>query len=160
VLYTATSNPEGCISSGCSDSPSTVTVLTDGTGCTLTVTATNGIGVGPASATSNSVTLRAPQSIAFVLLPNRPLGDAPLVISTTGGGSGNLMTFASQTTSTCTTGGTHGSMVTLLALGICAVRASRAGSAAINTAVHVEQGFEPKEMNRRRSRHAQSEQLL
>jgi kumamolisin len=55
LYYTATSSPGNNAATG-SNSPITITGLTNGTGYTFTVTATNGDGAGPASTASSSVT--------------------------------------------------------------------------------------------------------
>jgi hypothetical protein len=138
--YTATSDP-GNHTGGCSDSPCIVTGLTNGTEYTFTLTATNAVGTGPVSAPSNAVTPQAPQTIVFEALPDRVLGEPPFEVSATGGGSGNPVTFASQTEAVCSTGGTHGSTVTLLTQGTCTLRASQAGSNAFTPADDVEQSF-------------------
>jgi len=142
--YTATSDP-GNLSGGCTDSPCIVTGLTNGTEYTFTLTATNGIGTGPASAPSQAVTPIGIQVIVFEALPDRLLGEPPFEVSATGGGSGNPVTFASQTEAVCATGGSHGSTVTLLARGTCTLRASQAGNDGYTAADDVEQSFAVRE---------------
>ena len=67
--YTATSNPAGVPSSGCTASPCTVAGLTNGTAYTFTVTATNDVGIGQPSGASNSVTPQPDNQAPTVTLP-------------------------------------------------------------------------------------------
>jgi hypothetical protein len=66
-------------------------------------------------------------------------GDAALDITghATGGGSGNPVTFSSLATGVCTTGGTNGELVTVLAAGACSIQADQAAGGEYDAAVPV-----------------------
>ena len=66
---------------------------------------------------------------------------ATFTLGATGGASGNPVTFASTTTGVCTTGGTNGDTVTVVAPGTCSITASQAGDANYNAAANVTQTF-------------------
>jgi hypothetical protein len=63
------------------------------------------------------------------------------MLSATGGGSRNPVTFASTTPAVCTTGGANGATVTLVAAGTCTITASQAGSGSYSAAPAVTQSF-------------------
>ena len=84
------------------------------------------------------------QTITFDLttLPAVTYGDAALDVSPYASASSALpVSFGSQTPSVCTTGGTNGATVTILAAGSCTIRASQAGDANIAAATPVDQTF-------------------
>jgi len=62
-------------------------------------------------------------------------------LTATGGGSGNPVTFTSQTTGVCTTGGTNGSTIPGVTAGTCTIAANQAGNAAYNPAPQVVLSF-------------------
>ena len=77
------------------------------------------------------------QTITFGALSNKTYGDAPFTVSATA--SSNLsVSFSSQTTSVCTV---SGNTVTLLAAGLCTIRASQTGDSNYNAATPVDQSF-------------------
>ena len=80
------------------------------------------------------------QTINFGLLANQTYGNAPFSVSATAT-SGLPVSFASTTTSVCTTSGTYGSTVTMLATGTCSITASQAGNSSYNAAPDVSQSF-------------------
>lgn len=80
----------------------------------------------------------ATQTITFINPGPKILGTAPFVLSATGGASGNLVTFTSQTSSICTV---SGSTVTLVATGTCTIAADQAGNASYAAAPQVLQSF-------------------
>ena len=61
-------------------------------------------------------------------LPATSVVGTVFTLSATGGGSGNPVVFATQTSATCTTTGTNGTTLTLVAVGTCTVQATQAGS--------------------------------
>ena len=81
------------------------------------------------------------QSITFAPLANKNYGDLPFLVSATGGGSSNPVTFTSTTTSVCTAGGTNGATITILAFGSCTIKADQAGDATYSAAPSVSQSF-------------------
>jgi len=66
-------------------------------------------------------------------------------LTATGGGSGNPVTFTSQTAGVCTTGGTNGgtngSTIAGVTAGTCTIAANQAGNAAYNPAPQVVLSF-------------------
>src|SRR5207237_663751 len=72
---------------------------------------------------------------------DKTYGDPAFTVSATGGGSGNPVTFASTTTSVCTTSGINGSTVTIIAAGSCSITASQAGNDSYNPAPDVIRSF-------------------
>jgi sugar lactone lactonase YvrE len=142
--FTATctsAGPPGSFQATGTSSPIAVIGLTNGVAHTCTVVARNAIGSSAASITSNSVTPQAPQSINFNQPADRTFGETPFNVSAIGGASGNPVTFGSQSAGVCTTSGTNGSTVTLVAAGSCTLRASQAGNAGFSAAPDVEQTF-------------------
>ncbi len=71
----------------------------------------------------------ASQAISFGPLANHLLGDAPLTVSASGGGSGNPVTFSAGPTGVCTASGSNGQNITLVGIGVCTVTANQAGNA-------------------------------
>jgi uncharacterized delta-60 repeat protein len=94
----------------------------------------------PASHTWNVVP--GPQTITFAELPSRILSASPFTVSATGGDSGNPVVFSSLTPGICTTSGTNGTTVTLLAIGTCSVAADQAASSLYLAAAQVARSFE------------------
>lgn len=78
-----------------------------------------------------------PQTISFGAAPNRVVGGTGTV-SATGGASGNLVTFTSQTTGVCTI---SGSIVTGITAGSCTIAANQAGNATYSAAPQANQSF-------------------
>src|SRR4029453_5543238 len=96
----------------------------------------------PASTTATSTLFninKLAQTITFSAPVTKTYGDAQFVVSATGGASGNAVTFSSQTPLICTTSGTNGNTVTILAAGICTIRASQLGNSNYNAANNVDQ---------------------
>jgi hypothetical protein len=69
---------------------------------------------------------QAPQTISFAGPSGALVGDKPLTLSASGGGSGNPVTFAASPAATCTT--TTAGVLTITGPGTCSVTASQAGS--------------------------------
>ena len=104
--------------------------------CTISGTTVTGVAPGTCTIVSNSGTAtytgsitvgQGSQTITFGTAPSVVVGGTGTV-SATGGGSGNAVTFTSQTTNTCTVSGTTGSIVTGIAVGTCTLAADQAGN--------------------------------
>ncbi|BFI95153.1 MAG: hypothetical protein RSP_06630 [Rhodanobacter sp.] len=134
--YTATASPGGATGT-CTNSPCTITGLTNGTAYTFTVTATNSAGTGAASAASNSVTPKASQTITFANPGTQNFGTTPTLTATAS--SGLAVTFSSTTTGVCTT--TSGGTLTFITAGTCTIDADQAGNSAYSAAATVAQSF-------------------
>ena len=78
------------------------------------------------------------QTITFAALSGKTYGDVPFMLSATGGGSGNPVTFAAGPAGVCTVSGTT---VTLTGAGTCTVTASQTGNANYAAATDVPQAF-------------------
>lgn len=80
------------------------------------------------------------QSITFGAPPKVFVGGTSTVTAT-GGASGNSVTFTSQTTGVCTSGGINGSQVSGVTAGTCTIAANQAGNDSYNPAPEVTQSF-------------------
>jgi pectate lyase len=135
--YTVTSSPGGITAAG-SASPIIVTGLTNGTAYTFTVTATNAVSLtGSSSASSNSVTPKAAQTITFTNPGARNFGTTPTLTATAS--SGLTVTFTSDDTAVATI--TSGGVLTFVSTGTAKIRASQAGNNAYSAAPDVVQNF-------------------
>ena len=139
--YTVTSSPGGFTGTG-TDSPITVTGLTNGTAYTFTVTATNGAGTGGASTSSNSVTPLAEQTITFNNPGTQNFGTAPTLTATSS--SGLPVRFSSETTSVCTitTGGALTFVSANPGANTCTIDANQPGNGSFSPAAQVQQSFQ------------------
>jgi alpha-tubulin suppressor-like RCC1 family protein len=103
-----------------------------------------GVAVDPtAYATPGKVVLelRWGQTIHFDPLANRKIAESPVIVSATGGGSGNPVTFTTSTPLVCTAGGTNGATLALIAVGTCTVQADQLGNDSYLDALPVIQSF-------------------
>jgi hypothetical protein len=84
---------------------------------------------------------KANQTISFGALSPKLLGDPPFVVSATGGGSGNPVTFSAGPSASCTNGGANGATITITGVGTCTVTANQAGNSNYNAAGAVSRAF-------------------
>jgi hypothetical protein len=117
-----------------------------GTFSAIVVTATDSsIGSGPFTGTAPAISFaigKGAQAIVFAAPADRAFEPgATVVLSATGGASGNPVTFASASPSVCATSGANGETATLLAAGSCAIVASQAGNDDFEAAPDVTQSF-------------------
>jgi predicted extracellular nuclease len=105
---------------------------------TGTITATN----GSSSDTQNFSITIAPgaQIITFPTLASKVLGDAPFNAVAVAS-SGLTVIFSSTTTGVCTTGGTNGANITIVAAGTCTIAADQAGDSNFAPATQVLRSF-------------------
>ena len=80
------------------------------------------------------------QTIIFGALSDQTFGDPPFTVSATAT-SGLAVGFSSLTTNVCTTSGTYGSMVTIIAAGACTIEADQSGNMNYLPALSVTQSF-------------------
>ncbi|WP_259528353.1 Ig-like domain-containing protein [Shewanella baltica] len=135
--YTVTTNPADVVPVNGASSPLVITGLTNGQAYTFTVTATNTAGAGAVSATSNSITPMAAQTITFADPGAQNFGTAPTLTATSD--SGLTPTFTSSTTSVCTI--TSGGALTFVTAGSCTINANQAGDSSYLPALQVSQTF-------------------
>jgi alpha-tubulin suppressor-like RCC1 family protein len=123
----------------CSAYGSTVTAVAAGT-CTIAGDQRGNAIYAAAPQVTQSFAINAPitQAITFTNPGAKTLGAAPFGLSATGGGSGNPVTFTSQTTSVCTL---NGSTVTLVAAGTCTIAANQLGNDSYAAATQVTQNI-------------------
>ena len=128
----------------CTVSGNTLTGVTAGT-CTIAADQAGNANYGAAPQVTQTITStitvgKDAQTITFGAAPSLWIG-ATATLNATGGGSGNPVTFTSQTTGVCTTGGTNGSLVTAVAAGSCTIAANQAGNTNYNAAPQTAQSF-------------------
>jgi antibiotic biosynthesis monooxygenase (ABM) superfamily enzyme len=116
----------------------TITGLTAGTPYYYRVRAYN---ANSTSGNSNVIPLTTlqTQTIIFGTLSSKTYGDAPFIVSATGGGSGNPVTFTSQDPTIASCSGTNGETITILKAGTVKIYANQAGNANYAAAPEVEQ---------------------
>lgn len=111
----------------------------------FTVTGTDTLGNASSMTVTYTVSAGS-QTITFGALSDKTLGSQPFTVSATGGGSGNPIVFTTTATpSVCASSGSNGSTITLLAVGMCTVRASQAGNANYDPADDVDRSFAVQE---------------
>ena len=119
---------------------STVTAWAADT-CTITANQAGNANYDPAPPLTQTFSIgQGSQTITFGTAPAMTVG-ASHYVGATGGRSGNPVTFTSQTTGVCTTGGTNGSLVTAVAAGTCSIAANQAGNSNYSPAAQVSQSF-------------------
>ena len=79
-------------------------------------------------------------TITFGALTGKTYGDPAFTVSATAS-SGLVVSFSSQTPSSCSTSGGNGTTVTIVAPGTCTIRASQAGNLTYNAAPNVDRSF-------------------
>lgn len=125
----------------CTVAGSTVTIVATGT-CTITASQAGNTSYSAATDVTQSFAIgQASQTIAFAKPADMtfvPNGTVSISGTAT---SGLPVTFASTTTSICTTGGTNGTTVTMVAPGACAITASQPGDTNYAAATPVSQSF-------------------
>ena len=138
VVTFSTTTPSVCTSGGANGA--TITLVDLGT-CTVQADqAGNGVYNAAPTVLQDFAVVAPNQSIAFAALPDRTFGDAPFVVSATAT-SGLAVTFSSISPSVCTSGGTNGATITIVAAGPCTVQADQAGNGAFTPAIPVRQSF-------------------
>ncbi|CAH1088188.1 FG-GAP-like repeat-containing protein [Candidatus Nitrotoga sp. 1052] len=83
---------------------------------------------------------QAGQTITFTTLPNKKLGDAAFSLSATAS-SGLTVSSTTTTPAVCTSSGTNGSTITLVAVGTCTLRLSQGGDATYMAAPDMNHSF-------------------
>ncbi len=134
----STTTPNVCTSGGTNGA--TITLIAAGS-CTVEADQ-------PGNATFNAATpvqrsfnvTRAQQAISFTALSPRTMLQSPVAVSATAS-SGLDVTFSTTTPGVCTSGGTNGARITLVAAGLCTVQADQAGNATFAAAPLAQQNF-------------------
>jgi|GEM_PF-1252961 len=125
----------------CTVAGNQLTIVGVGT-CALTATQVGNTNYTAASAMASITINQGAQTITFAPVSSLVSTAPPFVVTATGGSSGNPVTFASQTTAICTSGGMNGATITLSGtLGICTVRASQASTANYTAAANVDRSI-------------------
>jgi hypothetical protein len=133
----STTTPSVCTSGGTNGA--TITLVVPGT-CTVQANQGGSATYNVAQPVPQAFTVtKADQTITFGALANAPLGPPRIVGATAS--SGLAVTFSTTTPAVCTSGGTNGATITLVAAGTCSVRADQAGNTFYNAAPFVVQGF-------------------
>lgn len=136
IDYTVTASPGGATATG-NGSPITVMGLSNGVTYTFTVTARTSAGTGAASSASSGGQPLGAQTILFTATAQQQVGVAASLSATAS--SGMTVSFSSLTPSICTI--TSGGALTLIAPGLCTIRASQGGGSGYAAAIPVDQSF-------------------
>jgi len=117
----------------------TVNGLTAGITYYYHVRAYNTSGTSTSSNTITVTTLKLNQTITFNAINPVTYGIAPIVISASGGASGNPVIFTSSDNTIATCTGTNGTTLTIVGAGHCSIFANQAGNINYNAAPQVAQ---------------------
>jgi hypothetical protein len=96
--------------------------------CTIAVNQAGNANYLAATQVTQSFNVGAPQTIVFATPPTTLLTASPLLLTATGGASGNPVTFSSSTPAICAAAGTNGATLVLFGAGTCTVIAQQAGT--------------------------------
>jgi len=122
----------------CAVSGAAVTLVSVGA-CTIQATQAGNTNYAAATPVNESFQVtQGSQTITFGALSNQSLGTTPFTVGATAS-SGLTVSFASTTSSVCTV---SGSIVTLVAVGTCAIGATQAGNTNYAAAAPVNQSFQ------------------
>ncbi|MCU1365194.1 MAG: large protein, partial [Ilumatobacteraceae bacterium] len=134
----ATTTPAVCITSGADGS--SIMLIAPGT-CTVHASQSGDAIFKAALPVSRSFTVaKATQAITFAVIANRRTTQSSLTVTGTAT-SGLPVQFATTTPTVCAASGVNGSVITLLAVGTCTVRASQPGDASWSAAARVDRSF-------------------
>jgi hypothetical protein len=137
VTFTTTT-PTVCTSSGATGA--TITIVAAGT-CTVRADQAGNTIFDPAPPVSRSFTVsKAAQAITFGALADKTTLQSPVTVSATAS-SLLAVTFSTTTPATCTSSGTNGTTINLIAAGTCTVQADQAGNATYKAAPSVTRSF-------------------
>jgi CSLREA domain-containing protein len=129
----------GCVGSGTGSA--TVTMNSSTTTCVVHYNQPGNANYTAAIEVLRNVTAtKANQTISFGGLANRKLNQSPITVNATAS-SGLAVAFTTTTPSVCTSGGTNGATITLIATGTCSVKADQGGNGNYNAAASVTQNF-------------------
>ena len=138
----STSTPSVCTSSGTNGA--TIRLVAAGS-CTVLADQAGNTRYQPAPQVQQSFLVTpppppGPQTITFGPLSDRMMGSPPFTVSGTAS-SGLTVTFTTTTPAACTSSGTNGATITLVAIGTCTVQADQAGNGQFQPAPSVQQSF-------------------
>ncbi|MEI6565417.1 MAG: YDG domain-containing protein, partial [Verrucomicrobiota bacterium] len=118
---------------------STITVLGLGT-CTITASQAGNASYQDATPVGRTLVVnKSGQTITFAALPDKKYNDASFLVSASGGGSGNPVTFTSSNELIATCSGTNGTIITIIGVGNCAIYADQEGNDNYHAAIRVGQ---------------------
>ncbi len=145
VTFTTTT-PDVCTAGGTDGS--TITLLDAGT-CRVRAEQPGDSVYRPARAVDRQFAIsKLTNAIAFPTVGSQMLADSPVTVVATAS-SGLPVTFSTTTPDVCTAGGTDGSMITLLDVGRCTVRAEQAGDSVYRSANAVNRSFTVRTLTQR-----------
>ncbi|HEX2782196.1 MAG TPA: hypothetical protein VHN36_01325, partial [Ilumatobacteraceae bacterium] len=123
VTFTTTT-PAVCTPGGVNGA--TITLVAAGT-CTVRADQPgNGIYKAANSVSRSFTVTKVAQTITFAALTNQKIAQSPVIVAATAS-SGLVVQFTTTTSSVCIAGGPNGSEITLVAAGMCTVRANQFG---------------------------------
>jgi hypothetical protein len=126
----------------CTVTSAIISGITAGT-CTIAADQAGNAAYNAATQVSQSITVvKSTQTISTITFTPATLSvGISTAVNSTGGASGNPVTFTSKTPAVCTTSGVNGTTVTGVTPGTCTIAADQAGNATFNAATQVTQNI-------------------